>query len=380
MNEYIINSTGNLLSDALCSLGLFRLILMADPSIKVECSLGSHKILRIRSLLSSKELEEGILNSLKKLVEDEWMSQRLGFRVNTGRGRPSAIEELRRLVGTMKTFSLDAFRRIIKASKGKAKKENLETFYLSLCPIYGKGHKKYDGEMDADASARASKEIVVSYMVGLANTICWEVNGKTKKRMHLALIPPPGKLVNEDYLRAIVRVNALYSTEESIKYIAGLGELPRLALPLAILSKLDLGIMVLFEHCPPGILIFDVEIEKGGGETSRLYEYYDTAAALRFLLGLGERMLDAKEYLSSLVSVHGIMGVRGTELQGMIEAILLELSLAIINSDPDGAIRALFESMRLKDKVSSELKRYASMIHLPAEKTTSAIVSSLQMR
>lgn len=372
--EYVIPSTGNFLVDAFCSLGLFRLMLMTDPLIKVEYSLGRYELLRVRSLMKPGDFENGILENLNKLVKDERTKQRLRFRINTGKGRIPAFNVLEDLIKSMNTFSPSAFQPITKESSGKSK-----TFYLSILPVYGKGLEKYDRGM-IDESAKTTCEVMASYMIGLAYyTISWEeIIAETRNRLHLALIPPPGRIVNEDYLFAITRVITLYFTEENCEYIHGLKRLPRLTLPLAVLARLDLAIMEFFhEFYPPEILIFDVESGIRGGETSRLYERYNTATVLEFFLGLGERMHYAKEYVSSLVNVHGMGRVQNTELQGLIESILLELSLAILNSDANGVIRALFDSVKLKDRVSHGMKPYANMIYLPIREVTGDMVSSL---
>lgn len=374
IHEYVIPSTGSVLGDALCSLGLFRLMLMTDPLLRVKCSLGRYELLRVRSLMKPRDFENGILENLNRLVKDERTKQLLRFRINTGKGRIPAFNVLEDLINSMDTFSLSAFRPITKEGGGK-----FETFYLSVLPVYGKGLEKYDRGMIGE-SARTTCEVIASYMIGLAYyTISWEeVIAETRNRLHLALIPPPSKLVNEDYLFAITRVITSYFTEENYEYINGLNGLPRLTLPLAVLARLDLAIMEFFhEFHPPEILIFDVESEIRGGETSRLYERYNTATVLEFFLGLGERMHYAKEYVSSLVNVHGMGRVQNTELQGLIESILLELSLAIINSDANGVIRALFDSVKIKDRVSHEMKPYANMIYLPIREVTGDMVSSL---
>jgi|GEM_PF-1519750 len=377
MYQYKIPSVGNLLADALCSLGLFKLMLMVDPLIKVECNLGHYEMLRVKSRKEPQAFEKEILRNLNNLVKSEFVRQHLWFRVNTGRDLKPAFEVLSDLLREMNCFSLSAFEPIAKEErKGPM---GLKTFYLSVLPVYGKGLEEYDGVM-AGKSARAKPEVIVSYMIGLAYyTICLEEDGS---RLHIALIPPLSKRVDGRYLLTINRAIALYFTEEGRRYISGLKALPRLTLPLAVLAKLDLAIIeLLHELYPPEILVFDVErAGRKAAETSRLYERYNTAAILRFFLSLGEWMHHAKEYVSSLISVRGYREVQDTELPGLIDSILLRLTLAIINSDADMLNGALFETLRLRDRVKEDLLKYVNRIRMPDSKTTSAMVKSSLVR
>lgn len=371
MYEYIVPSVGDLLADALCSLGLFKLMLMTDPLIRVEYNLGHYEMLHVKSRKDPQDFERGILKNLNSLLGDAYIKQQLNFRVNTGRGLKPAFEVLKDLLRNMGSFSLSAFEPIVK----KERKE-LVTFYLSILPVYGKGLKKYDDKMEGK-SAKANPEVVASYMVGLAYyTICWEEN---ISRLHLVLIPPLGKHVDKNYLLAITRVITLYSTEGGRRYINGLKVLPRLALPLAVLTRLDLAVIeLLHELYPPEVLVFDVEhVGRKAAETSRLYERYNTAAILRFLLSLGEWMHDVKEYISSLVNVRGYGEVQNTELPGLIDSILLKLTLAIINSDADMLNEALFETLRLRSKLKEDYLRYINRIYMPTNVVTNAMVKSL---
>ena len=131
-----------------------------------------------------------------------------------------------------------------------------------------------------------------------------------------------------------------------------------------MLAKLDLTIIeLLHELYPPEILVFDVErAGRKVAETSRLYERYNTAAILRFFLSLGEWIHHVKEYTSSLINVRGYREVQDTELPGLIDSILLRLTLSIINSDADMLNGALFETLRLRDKVKEDLLRYVNRI------------------
>ncbi|MEM0235750.1 MAG: hypothetical protein QW794_01005 [Thermosphaera sp.] len=377
MYQYKIPSVGNLLADSLCSLGLFKLMLMVDPLIKVECNLGHYEMLRVKSRKKPQDFEEEILRNLNDLVESEFVRQHLWFRINTGRGLKPAFEVLSDLLRKMSSFSLSAFEPIIKG--GRKGPTGLETFYLSVLPVYGKGLERYDGGM-AGESARAKPEVIVSYMIGLAYyTVCLEEDGS---RLHLALIPPLGKHVDEKYLLTINRAIALYFTEEGRVYINGLKALPKLTLPLAMLAKLDLAtIELLHELYPPEILVFDVErAGRKAAETSRLYERYNTAAILRFFLSLGEWMHHVKEYISSLINVRGYREVQGTELSSLIDSILLRLTLAIINSDADMLNGALFETLRLKERVKESLLKYIDRINMLNNKATSAMVKSLLVK
>ncbi|MDW8004957.1 MAG: hypothetical protein RMI04_09125 [Thermofilaceae archaeon] len=374
MYEYIIPSVGNLLADALCSLGLFKLILMTEPLIKVECNLGHYEMLRIKSRRKPQVLESEVLKNLNSLLESEQVKQQLNFRVNTGKGSKPAFEVLKDLLRSMSSFSLSAFEPI--AKKERKERRGFTTFYLSLLPVYGKGLEKYDGKMEG-TSAIAKPEVIASYMIGLAYyTVRWE---EGVSRLHLALIPPLGKRVDENYLLAITRVITLYSTEEGRRYINGLKALPRLALPLAVLAKLDLAVInVLHELHPPEALVFDVERVGGkAAETSRLYEQYNTAAILRFFLSLGEWMHDIKEHISSLVNVRGYREVENTELPGLIDSILLRLTLAIINRDADMLNGALFETLRLRDRLKEDCLKYVNRIYMLANEATSTSVRGL---
>ncbi|MCR8489030.1 MAG: hypothetical protein NDP23_05735 [Crenarchaeota archaeon] len=387
MYQYEIRSVGNLLADAICSLGLFKLMLMVDPLIKVECNLGHYEILRIKSRKKPQDFEEEILRNLKDLVKSEFIRQQLEFKVNTGKienGRgptKPAFEVLEDdLLRNMSSFSFSAFKPIEKKHKGTKKKERggtMKTFYLSVLPVYGSGLEAYDHETK-NVPAMATPEVIVSYMIGLAYyTVRFEENGS---RLHLALIPPLGKRVDERYLLTINRAIALYFTEEGRMYINGLKKLPKLTLPLAVLAKLDLAtIELLHEPYPPEILVFNVESAGKGraAGTSRLYERYNTTAILRFFLSLGEWMHHVKEYVSSLIKVRGYEEVQGTELSSLIDSILLKLALAIINSDADLLNEALFETLRLKDRVEKKLSTYVNEIYMLNNKATSAMVKSL---
>lgn len=371
MHECIVRSTGNLLVDALCSLGLFRLMLMTDPLIKVECNLGHYEVLRIKSRKEPQDLERGILENLNKLLEDERTKQQLNFRINMGGPRPPAIEVLKNLVRGMHSFSFSAFEPIVK--KGR---EGLATFYLSVLPVYGKGLEKYDDGMEGK-SASANFEVITSYMIGLAHyTIRWE---EDVGRVHLALIPPLGKRVDEKYLSVLTRAVTLYFTEEGRRYVNGLKALPRLILPLAILAKLDLAVIeILHELYPPEVLVFDIERLAGrAAETSRLYERYNTNPVLRFFLSLGEWIFEAKEYITSLINVRGYREVQNTELSGLIDSILLSLTLAIINNDANMMNVALFETLRLRDRSKKEYLKYIDRIHIPSDEVTSAMIRNL---
>ncbi|MEM4482073.1 MAG: hypothetical protein QXV04_05070 [Desulfurococcaceae archaeon] len=372
MYRYTIPSVGSLLADAFCSLGLFKLMQMVDPLIKVEFNLGHYEMLCIKIRKDRQEFENCLLENLKSLVKNEFVRQQLRFRVNTGRGVKQAIEVLEDLLKKMSTFSLSAFGPIVKGRK----EHGFETFYLSLLPVYGKGLERYDGEMMGE-SARARAEVIASYMIGLAYyAIRLEEDGS---RIHLALIPPLGKRVDEKYLLTINRAILQYFTEEGRRYINGLKKLPKLTLPLAMLAKLDLAVIELLHRVyPPEILVFNVERARGrAAETSRLYERYNTAAVLRFFLSLGEQMHYVKEYISSLINVRGDRRVQDTELTGLVDSILLRLTLAIINNDTDMLNGALFESLRLKDRVGEGLLRYVSRIYLPDSEVTKAMVKSL---
>ncbi|MEM1674839.1 MAG: hypothetical protein QXI56_08225 [Candidatus Bathyarchaeia archaeon] len=377
MYQYKIPSVGNLLADSLCTLGLFKLMLMADPLIKVECNLGHYEMLRVKSRRKPQDFEKEILRNINDLVKSEFVKQRLWFSVNMGKSSKPAFEVLSNLLREMSSFSLSAFEPIIKG-KRKGLME-LKTFYLSVLPVYGKGLEVYDGGM-AGESAMAKPEVIVSYMIGLAYyTVCLEEDGS---RLHLALIPPLGKHVDEKYLLTINRAIALYFTEEGRIYINGLKVLPKLTLPLAMLAKLDLAtIELLHELYPPEILVFDVERARGKvAETSRLYERYNTAAILRFFLNLGECMHHVKEYISSLINVCGYREVQDTELPSLIDSILLRLTLAIINSDADMLNGALFETLRLRERVKESLLKYVDRINMLNNKVTSAMVKSLLVK
>jgi len=358
--EYLIPSTGNLLSDILSSFGLLELLLMSDPLIYVEYHLGHYNMLRVRSEVKREDLEENILKNLNTLSKSERIKQNLNFTINTGKGRPEpAYEILRRLIDErMKNiFSLNAFRSIRKTKKSK----ELDTFYLSIFPIYGKGSKGYDNMMAGEESARATPEIIVSYMVGLAlYTISWrEKIGDAVSRIHLSLFPPLGRLVHKNYIRTLRRIAILHSTEDSQWYINNcLENLPRLVLPLAVLANLDISILRYLKRIhSPQLILFNVERPRGrAAEASRLYKVRDITVFLDFFLGLNEQIYEAKEYILSLIKLRGSREVKKSELVGMIDSLLLELSYAILNRDINKLIRVLFETERLEDRVGKELK------------------------
>jgi hypothetical protein len=358
--EYLIPSTGNLLSDILSSFGLLELLLMSDPLIDVEYRLGHYNMLRVRSEVKREDLEENILKNLNTLSKSERIKQNLNFTINTGKGRPEpAYEILRRLIDErMKNiFSLNAFRSIRKTKKSK----ELDTFYLSIFPIYGKGSKGYDNVMAGEESARATPEIIVSYMIGLAlYTISWrEKIGDAVSRIHLSLFPPLGRLVHKNYIKTLRRIAILHSTEDSQWYINNcLKNLPKLVLPLAVLVNLDISILrYLKKIYPPQLMLFNVERLRGrAAEASRLYRVHDTTVFLDFFLGLNERIYEAKEYILSLIKLRGSREVKNSELASIIDSLLLELSYAILNRDINKLIRVLFETERLENRVGRELK------------------------
>jgi hypothetical protein len=355
--EYLIPSTGNLLNDILSSFGLLELLLMSDPLVDVECRLGHYDMLRVKSTMKREDLEESILKNLNTLLKSEQIRQNLNFTINTGKGRELAYEVLHHLIdGRIKNvFSLDAFKPIKKTGKSK----ELDTLYLSIFPIYGKGSKHYDSTMTGE-SVRATPEIIVSYMIGLAlYTISWrEKMGDAMSRIHLSLFPPIGTLVHEKYIRTLRRIAILHSTEDSRWYINNcLEDLPKLVLPLAILANFDISILRYLKRIhPPQLILFDIEQRRGKAEESRLYRIYDTTVFLDFFLGLGEQIYEAKEYILSLIRLRGSEGVKKSELRSMLDSLLLELSYAILNRDSSKLIRVLFESGRLKDKLGGELR------------------------
>ncbi|MCC6019205.1 MAG: hypothetical protein LM601_09250 [Candidatus Verstraetearchaeota archaeon] len=362
--EYSISSTGNLLCDILSSFGLLELLLMSDPIADVECRLGHYNMLRIKSEIKKEDLEESILKNLITLSKSDQIKQNLNFRVNTGKKyktRELAYEVLRYLIDERikNVFSLDSFKPIKKIGKSK----ELDTLYLSIFPIYGKGLKRYDSTMIGE-SVRATPEVIVTYMIGLAlYTISWkEEIGDTASRIHLSLFPPLGVLVRKDYIRTLRRMAILYSTEDSRWYINNCLEgLPKLALPMAILANLDVStLMYLKKIHPPQIILFDIE-QRGGraAEESRLYRIYDTTVFLDFFLGLSEQIHEAKEYILSLIKLRGSEKVKKSEkseLRNIVDSLLLELSYAILNRDSNKLIRVLFESGKLEDRVGGKLK------------------------
>jgi hypothetical protein len=356
--EYSISSTGNLLCDILSSFGLLELLLMSDPLADVECRLGHYNMLRVKSEIRKEDLEESILKNLIILSKSDQIKQNLNFTINTGKGRELAYEVLRHLIDERikNVFSLDSFKPIKKIGKSK----ELDTLYLSIFPIYGKGSKRYDSTMIGE-SVRATPEIIVSYMIGLAfYTISWrEKIGDATGRIHLSLFPPIGILVRKDYIRTLRRIAILHSTEDSRWYINNcLEDMPKLVLPIAVLVNLDISILrYLRKIHPPQIILFDIE-QRGrkAAEESRLYRIYDTTLFLDFFLGLGEQIYEAKEYISSLIRLRGSERIKNSEVMGMIDSLLLELSYAILNRDSNKLIRVLFESGRLEDRVGRELK------------------------
>ena len=362
--EYSIPSTGNLLCDILSSFGLLELLLISDPLADMECCLGHYDILRVKSEMEKEDLEENILKSLIALSKSEQIKHNLNFTVNTGKKyktRELAYEVLCHLIDEQikNVFSLDAFKPIKKTRKSR----ELGTLYLSIFPIYGKGSKHYDSTMTGE-SVRATPEVIVSYMIGLAfYTISWrEEIRDAASRIHLSLFPPLGVLVRKDYIRTLRRMAILYSTEDSRWYINNCLEgLPKLALPMAVLANLDVStLMYLKKIHSPQIILFDIE-QRGGraAEESRLYRIYDTTIFLDFFLGLGEQIHEAKEYILSLIKLRGSEKVKKSErseLRNIVDSLLLELSYAILNRDSNKLIKVLFESGRLEDRVGGELK------------------------
>jgi hypothetical protein len=328
--------------------------------------------------MKREDLEENILKNLNALSKSERIKQNLNFTINTGKGRPEpAYEILRHLIDErMKNvFSLNAFRPIRKTKKSK----ELDTFYLSIFPIYGKGSKSYDNVMAGEESARATPEIIVSYMIGLAlYTISWrEKIGDAVSRIHLSLFPPLGRLVHKNYIKTLRRIAILHSTEDSQWYINNcLENLPRPILPLAILVNLDISILrYLKKIYPPQLMLFNVERLRGrAAEASRLYRVHDTTVFLDFFLGLNERIYEAKDYILSLIKLRGSREVKGSELVGIIDSLLLELSYAILNRDINKLIRVLFETERLENRVGRELKEELRRnIHKPSFDLSCAI-------
>ncbi|MCQ5340559.1 MAG: hypothetical protein NO483_02465 [Candidatus Methanomethylicia archaeon] len=317
-------------------------------------------MLRVKSEIRKEDLEESILKNLITLSKSDQIRQNLNFTINTGKGRELAYEVLRHLIDERikNVFSLDSFKPIKKIGKSK----ELDTLYLSIFPIYGKGLKRYDSTMIGE-SVRATPEVIVSYMIGLAlYTISWrEKIGDVTSRIHLSLFPPLGVLVRKDYIRTLRRMAILYSTEDSRWYINNCLEgLPKLALPMAILANLDVStLMYLKKIHPPQIILFDIEQRGGRAEESRLYRIYDTTIFLDFFLGLSEQIHEAKEYILSLIKLRGSEKVKKSEkseLRNIVDSFLLELSYAILNRDSNKLIRVLFESGRLEDRVGGELK------------------------
>ncbi|RLG81067.1 MAG: hypothetical protein DRO40_10225 [Thermoprotei archaeon] len=302
--KYTIQSTGNYLADALCSLGLFELALRIDPLLDAKCCIGRHEVLQLKSRLKKEDFKNRLLDELERLSKSNRIQQKLDFKVNTGDGCPRAYQVLQQKVVPKIESGIEeeAFKeRIIKSTRRR--REEYITCYLSLLPIYGKGLKVYDKSM-SPASAELKPEVLAAYMTGLAfYTVQWEEREKdSDRRVHLAIVPPLGVSVNREYLLALRRIASLYSTEGFREYAKRMDGIPRISIPLAVLICFDISLLkFLASTAPPQILVFDVEVAKRGGETSRLYESYSTAPTLKFLAGLYENVHEVKEYVGSLV-------------------------------------------------------------------------------
>jgi len=372
-NVYVVKSTGDLLTDALCCLGIFELALKVDPFIKGSCTLGRAEILRLKTEITKQDFEVKLLGELMELSRDPAIQDILSFRVNTGRRDKKFVpaheilaNSVKKIIGGLKE---ESFKPLL-----KAKKKDLETFYMSINPIYGKGLRKYDKAMDGLSEA-GTPEIITAYLVGLAlHTIKWEEREeKTTKRVHLLVTPPIGSEVNENYLKALRRLSILYSTEDAYAYFRSLENVPRSVLPVVVLAYFDFSLLSVMSNIPPHLMVFDVEEERGGGQASRLYKSFSTNAFFSFFMRLGADVHEVKEYIKSLVRAR-----RRNEARSLIDSILIDLSGAIANGDAMRFNKALYASFSIEERLKEDLKKYVKLEKLRSKVAGKAVACLLR--
>ncbi len=335
-----VKSSGSLVLDTICSLGLFELAHRADLQCRAKFAIGHDTPLEVDFSVPQQMLKQrlsyaldGALNSSRDLIGRFWIKA----------VKKNAWDVLRDGVSNLKA-NIDKLLLItVKLMlPKKAKAAGLRTLYVAFMPAYGKGLRTWDESAKPELTY-VDDVTSVSFILGLAFYGVISITGAM--RAYLVIAPPVGTEVDESYLYGIRRlVSFLTSTDQMRSYVNRLPDVPQAAVSLAVLSQVDLPLLTLFMENPPSFFLLAIDVEKGDRGTD--YELLSSGPCVAFSLGLDEHHYEFRRYMFDLVNLLG-----NKDLLQQAKSILIDLSRAVNYSRPDDLIVAIKKSHSLLPKL-----------------------------
>ncbi|MEM3871801.1 MAG: hypothetical protein QXE05_04520 [Nitrososphaeria archaeon] len=342
-----IKGTGNLLLDALSTLGLCEILFRIKPSIRFKINLGSSEPMEITNLNKDE------LKLLRKGIEEIRKEKRLREtlpKINKKKLVP-AIEFFENVYGNISDVEFSNLDQGFILEKTRNKK--LELLSMSLMPLYGKGANKWNSR-PSDYSMYASRLLVLTYIIGLAYYSIPYSHHESGliERSYVILTPPLGQEVEEEYVMSLRRVASIYlNTDEGKLVRALLYKAPLTTLPLLIFSTLDVSTLSIFIEPSPQLILFTIESKlKGKGEAVRRIEFMSSTSVLKFLYNMGEEVYSFKLLIHELLKQ-----TTSPELSSLALEALLNMASAIEYSKPDKLLLAYYIANSLRERTEDKL-------------------------
>jgi hypothetical protein len=328
-----ISSTGDSVLDAICSEGLFELLIRADPFTEYRVNLSSPYPVEYNSQCDARSLK-----SVLEIIErDEVFENRLNMKINVGK------PEIAYNYFVNKVKELDDQFEISLGKVTKHKETKLHLLPMSVMPVYGKGLRAWSRYSKGE-SARVELLTIITYFVGLAYYgLHLKFGGYDR---YILIIPPVQSGVNQEYMMAIRRISDIFNTSSREDLRKALVELPKEAVPLLLFSLMDTATLRFISDEPPQLLLFSLEKGQAArGQAAREYELISTHSALRFFCELGDSAYSFKLFFQDLVKV-----MSDPPEKSFIYRIMMEFSRAIEYRNPDLFNLALHQSISWKLK------------------------------
>ncbi|MBC7092280.1 MAG: hypothetical protein H5T50_10315 [Nitrososphaeria archaeon] len=354
-----IKGTGNILLDAVCSLGLFESLFRIKPTIQFKLMIGSLNPIEVIGL--HRDDLSFLKNAFKKIYEEERLKLALSSKINIGGGKGSnpfcpPTEYFRKLMGEIideELYNLESGFILEKADRNKAKSKKLVLLPMSLMPIYGKGLNIWDAK-PSPYSMYSNRLLVLTYMIGLAYySITYESEkADLREKFYVILAPPFNQEIGEEYLMGLRRITNIfmnYTEEKEIKYL--FSNVPSKVLPLLIFSTLDISTLSTFLKYPPQLITFSIEKRRSGGEAVRKFELISSTATIHFLYCMGEEIYPFKIFIRELLAQTQI-----NELSSLAIDALINMANAIQYKNSNKLLLAYYVANLLKEKSDRRIK------------------------
>jgi len=331
MHRWNVRGTGIFPLDSTCALGLFEIAHRADPLCKATITLNQEIILKIKFGVTQNELQQRLGKVLSEMRELREIFSRLKFKVNVGKRRLTVKEVFDRIVEGLDISKLVNPQLLAPI---KERRKGVQTLYMSLMPLYGKGLRLWD-EGQSGESARVNDLTLLSYLLGLVfYGLQFTAEGA---RTHVVFAPALDVAVDETYAYCIRRMaNYLVTTWEMRKYVSNLRDVPTVALLLAVLSQLDLPSLTFLSDCGVNLWLFTHERDPRGGERITNCELLSSGPLIPFLYRLHEHYYDFKRCINAQCAL-----LDKKEVKQLLRSILVDIARSILDRSPDRMILAL---------------------------------------